>query len=42
MPKVEEACAAITDDVVVPANYNCPGQLVISGTKPAIAAPWNC
>ena len=35
--KVEEACAAITDDVVVPANYNCPGQLVISGTKTGIA-----
>lgn len=28
---VEEVCAAI-DDVVVPANYNCPGQLVISGS----------
>ncbi|WP_291858657.1 ACP S-malonyltransferase [Marinilabilia sp.] len=28
---VEEVCKAI-DDVVVPANYNCPGQLVISGT----------
>jgi [acyl-carrier-protein] S-malonyltransferase len=28
---VEEICAAI-DDIVVPANYNCPGQLVISGT----------
>jgi len=28
---VEEACASI-DDVVVPANYNCPGQLVISGS----------
>lgn len=28
---VEEICASI-DDVVVPANYNCPGQLVISGT----------
>lgn len=35
--KVEEICASITDDVVVPANYNCPGQLVISGTKTAIA-----
>lgn len=34
--KVEEVCASITDDVVVPANYNCPGQLVISGTIPAI------
>jgi [acyl-carrier-protein] S-malonyltransferase len=30
--KVEEICASITDEVVVPANYNCPGQLVISGT----------
>lgn len=28
---VEEICAKI-DDVVVPANYNCPGQLVISGS----------
>lgn len=30
--KVEAICATITDDLVVPANYNCPGQLVISGT----------
>ncbi|MGV8094127.1 MAG: ACP S-malonyltransferase [Mangrovibacterium sp.] len=28
---VEEVCASV-DDIVVPANYNCPGQLVISGT----------
>lgn len=28
---VEEVCAEV-DDVVVPANYNCPGQLVISGS----------
>lgn len=28
---VEKICASI-DDVVVPANYNCPGQLVISGS----------
>ncbi len=30
--KVEEICASIKEGVVVPANYNCPGQLVISGT----------
>ena len=30
--KVEEVCASINDEIVVPANYNCPGQLVISGT----------
>ncbi len=35
--KVEEICASI-DGVVVPANYNCPGQLVISGTHEAIDA----
>lgn len=29
---VEEICASIQPDVVVAANYNCPGQLVISGT----------
>jgi len=34
--KVEEICASIKDDIVVPANYNCPGQLVISGTVPAV------
>lgn len=33
--KVEEICAGI-DDVVVPANYNCPGQLVISGSKSGV------
>lgn len=30
--KIEEICASIEDEVVVPANYNCPGQVVISGT----------
>lgn len=33
--KVEQICAEVqqeTGEVVVPANYNCPGQLVISGT----------
>ncbi|MBR6521009.1 MAG: ACP S-malonyltransferase [Paludibacteraceae bacterium] len=35
--KVEEVCAQI-DGVVVPANYNCPGQLVISGANEAIDA----
>ena len=30
--KVEEICASIKDEIVVAANYNCPGQLVISGS----------
>ncbi|MBP5421024.1 MAG: ACP S-malonyltransferase [Paludibacteraceae bacterium] len=34
--KVEELCASIKDEIVVPANYNCPGQLVISGTNAGI------
>ena len=29
---VEEICASIENEIVVAANYNCPGQLVISGT----------
>jgi [acyl-carrier-protein] S-malonyltransferase len=33
---IEEVCASITDEVVVPANYNNPGQLVISGTMKGI------
>jgi len=35
--KVEEVLAGIKDDIVVPANYNCPGQLVISGSMEGIA-----
>jgi len=34
--KVESICAN-TEGIVVAANYNCPGQLVISGEKTAIA-----
>ncbi|MFT4156168.1 ACP S-malonyltransferase [Parafilimonas sp.] len=39
--KVEEICAAVTkeldhEQVVVAANYNCPGQLVISGSTEAV------
>jgi len=34
--KVEEICAAISGEVVVAANYNCPGQLVISGSNKGI------
>jgi [acyl-carrier-protein] S-malonyltransferase len=30
--KVEEICASIKEEIVVAANYNCPGQLVISGS----------
>lgn len=33
---VEEVCASI-NEVVIPANYNCPGQLVISGSEAGIA-----
>ena len=30
--KVEEICQQIQDEIVVAANFNCPGQVVISGT----------
>ena len=35
--KVEEVCASC-EGVVVPANYNCEGQIVISGEKAAVEA----
>jgi [acyl-carrier-protein] S-malonyltransferase len=35
-PKVEEICASVDTGIVVPANYNCPGQLVISGSVDGI------
>ena len=34
--KVEEICGDIINEVVVPANYNCPGQIVISGSMKGI------
>ncbi len=37
--KVEAICAEVqqeTGEIVVPANYNCPGQLVISGSRKGI------
>ena len=34
---VESVCASVTDEVVVPANYNSPGQIVISGTLQGVA-----
>ncbi|MBL7829711.1 MAG: ACP S-malonyltransferase [Saprospiraceae bacterium] len=35
--KVEDICSSI-DAVVIPANYNCPGQLVISGSLSGVEA----
>ncbi len=34
---VEDICASVKGEIVVPANYNCPGQLVISGTNEGVA-----
>ena len=33
---VEDVCNNIKNEIVVPANYNCPGQIVISGTNEGI------
>lgn len=33
---VEQACAEVTDGIVLPVNYNCPGQLVIAGERKAL------
>lgn len=38
--QIEDICAQV-DGVVVPANYNCPGQLVISGAFPAVEEACN-
>ena len=35
---VEEICASVNEGIVVCANYNCPGQIVISGENEAVDA----
>lgn len=35
--KVEEACKNVTNGFVKAVNYNCPGQVVVSGEKEAVA-----
>lgn len=34
--QVENICKQVTDEIVVPANYNAPGQLVISGSNEGV------
>lgn len=36
--KVEEVCKSVNSGFVVPANYNCPGQVAVSGDKKGIEA----
>ncbi len=36
--QVEDACRRVDNDVVVPANYNSPGQIVISGSHAGVEA----
>lgn len=41
MAKIEAICREVTDQtggILVPANFNCPGQVVLSGTKAACEA----
>lgn len=35
---VEEVCKTVTEGFVVPANYNCPGQVAISGDKEGVSS----
>ncbi len=34
--EVDEVCLSVTSGYVAPANYNCPGQIVIAGEKEAV------
>ncbi|HRI01964.1 MAG TPA: ACP S-malonyltransferase [Saprospiraceae bacterium] len=34
--QIEKICSDIDDEIIIPANYNCPGQLVISGSLAGI------
>ncbi|MEJ2253519.1 MAG: ACP S-malonyltransferase [Nitrospirota bacterium] len=34
--RVQEVCRSVASGYVAPANYNCPGQIVISGERPAV------
>jgi [acyl-carrier-protein] S-malonyltransferase len=34
--KIEEICASVAEEVVVAANFNCPGQVVISGSHEGV------